>query len=399
GIYTFGTVMSNIANTGVTGIHPKDLIKSWLKNYTIPVTVNGQTIGARPYVIDFLIAPWLHKAGVSGTIDMTNWESLWNAANENEILYNAPFKLTAIVNRIDLRGNSGYSPGLHNTGETRFIFSLVDPYAGIPPIQCNNNFACLDFLDWKGMNIIFEFGNVQTNICQVRSFAQQWLALSSLTLGSNDYKTALENITRTVLNAGGAPGKINGSAINRIRTNERIFDNAGKSSSSWMYSDWEFRQFELDATSGLFVQVPLTNTPVNSANATQDLSYSPTIPLTTADQNNLINWVFSSPANLARVHNGTHSMPNTYGGLPLKSGGARVDAEYTHFWDLNWFATASDAPNYGPYIPVDPNSVYYKQVRQQLSLNTCSGCHNGETKTIFTEVMPMGYGTPANYWT
>lgn len=39
-----------------------------------------------------------------------------------------------------------------------------------------------------------------------------------------------------------------------------------------------------------------------------------------------------------------------------------------------------------------------KQARVQLSLNTCQGCHSGETKTFFTHVRPVAYGESTNYW-
>lgn len=37
-------------------------------------------------------------------------------------------------------------------------------------------------------------------------------------------------------------------------------------------------------------------------------------------------------------------------------------------------------------------------IRHQLSLNTCAGCHTGETKTVFTHVNPLSNVAPATYW-
>ncbi len=44
------------------------------------------------------------------------------------------------------------------------------------------------------------------------------------------------------------------------------------------------------------------------------------------------------------------------------------------------------------------DNTFAKQLRQQISLQTCSGCHTGETKTLFTMIQPQGYGKPADYW-
>ena len=426
GVWTFSTMISNMANFSMTGIHPKDLMHSWFMNYVNPVVVNGQTISERRQIINLFIAPWFLKIGIVpnlSSVTASNWDSLWNIAPESALLKTAPFKLMAIVNRLDLRGNSGYAGSFNNAGETRFIFTLIDPnkgdsagtrglgnnglITGMPPLQVGNEFGGANLIDWKGMNVIFEYGNTEKNLCDLVKFANEWVNLSTMTLGSATYNTALEAITRTVIDANAAPGKINGSAINRVRTNERIFDTASPIDiPTWELSDWEFRQFELQKT-GLFAQVTLTNTPVNAANAINNngsgtdmsiASFVPTIPLNTADQDNLMNWAFSSPAIIANILNGNQSIPAVFGTRPLLSGGARVDFEYPHYLDLNWKSTA---PNYTAFVasghPV-PGNAMYKQFRQQLSLGTCQGCHAGETKTVFTQVLPMGYGVSAKYW-
>ncbi|MDR3681021.1 MAG: hypothetical protein P4L41_13735 [Flavipsychrobacter sp.] len=422
GVWTFGNLITNMS-----GSHsPLDVLQSWLQSYlpSAPLVISGQPVSRRPHVIDYLIAPWLVKAGVVPTesaVTEANWATLWHTAPVGAILKTAPFKLTAIVNRLDVRGNSGYGGGVSNSGETRFIFTLIDPNAGdgpfplgshggltsgMPPINDSNEIPPTNFYDWRGMNIIFEFGNTENNLCDVVHFANQWVNLSTLTLGSSAYNAALESITHTVIDAGAgaAAGKPNGSALNRLRSNERIFDTSSRLLvPPWAISDWEFRQFELQSTSGLFAQVTLTNTPVNAANGVNtsgspaEVNFTPNIPLNPLDQANLMNWVFSSPAVMTQILNGNHSMPAVFGGRPLLSIGARVDMEYLHYLDLDWNTTG--APNYTPHIPSVPGNTTYKKAREQLSLNTCQGCHNGETQTIFTEVAAIGYGKPARYWT
>lgn len=401
GLYTFGNMFKQIANESVTGITPKQLMKSWVQNWTADVSVNGQIVAERKDVFAYLINPWLNAAGYSGTVDESNWSSVWDSANETALLEKAPFKLTAIVNRIDLRGNSSFDMVMKNTGETRFIFTLESPATGQPPSQQNQAFSGT-FHDWKGMNVIFEYGNLPTNICDTRALAQQWLALSTMPLGSVGYKSALENITKAVINANAAPGKINGSAIDRIRTNERIFYRPGASDdAAWKASDWEFRQFELDATTHRFKQVDLTNTPVNSSNdafsITNDnvgnLNGAPNIVAVGTDQNNLIDWAFSTPFNTKSIMRGNFIMPDMYGGAHLLAAAGKVDAEWAHYWDLNWTTTTANYPP-SPAMSV----AQYEQVRHEISLNTCQGCHAGETKTLFTQVVPLGYGENNQYW-
>ena len=429
GNWTFGTMINNMTGGLVT---PSALLLSWFNNYVIPVVVNFQTINARGNFVYFVIAPWMVAAGAApnrAAVTPANWLAIWNTVPAATLLKTAPFKLTAIVNRMDLRGNPGYSGGLSNAGETRFIFTLIDPnlgdgpgpnglgvgsngfITGLPPIQPQNEFfPGTNFIDWKGFNIIFEYGNVQNNLCSVVNFANQWVNLSTFAFPSAAYNAALEAITTTVTNMGAAPTKVNKSAINRIRTNERICDKAVFASiPSWVTSDWEFRQFELQTASNLFAQVPLTNTPMNSANDITAASITinplavgslPTIAAVPADQDNLMDWIFSTPANVANIIAGNVSIPTTWLGSPLLSGGARVDYEFLHYIDLNWASTDANFVAYKIANTLGTVNGFsqYKLVRQQLSVNSCQGCHAADTKTIFTQVEPLGYGVPARYW-
>ncbi|HRO42735.1 MAG TPA: hypothetical protein PL009_07855 [Flavipsychrobacter sp.] len=138
GNWTFGKLMANAANGTVSNrAFLKSFVKQWIQ--TTPSTVNGQSVGSRTNgVITYLIRPWLKTAYNDPNKYVTdlNWESLWDDASSQTgitdlaLVRSAPFKLTAIVNRIDLRGNSAYSSLLlKNSGETRFIFTLLAPYA------------------------------------------------------------------------------------------------------------------------------------------------------------------------------------------------------------------------------------------------------------------------------
>lgn len=431
-VWSFGSMMKNMAGSNVS---PKNFIKSFVNKWMTDQTVNGQLVPKRvdisltgsSGILYYVIEPWLRKVYSNPTLRVTptNWESLWNNCDESLLLQYAPFKLTAIVNRLDLRGSTAYAPSVSKAGETRFVFSLVAGYsetagsppyglvAGKPPVNIDQiSGAFQNFIDWKGMNVIFEYGNVQTNKCDLRNFAQAWLDLSSYTsFPDANFNADLEKLTNTVTALNASPSKPNGSALNRIRTNERILFPTDRTNGSWRASDWEFRQFEIDASTGLLKQVPLTNTPVNESNHSETLriagtttATSPNAPYyspygtTNPKSDNLADWVFHSSIDKVRLYHGSHNLPLSYPTSTdyLLAGSGLVNAEYAHHWDIDWLNAVT--PNYpGPAWSLT-NNMYEKQMVQQLSLNTCQGCHNGENKTIFTQVMPLGYGETAKYW-
>jgi len=79
--------------------------------------------------------------------------------------------------------------------------------------------------------------------------------------------------------------------------------------------------------------------------------------------------------------------------MELLSGSGIVRREQTQYFDFN--PTSFEAA--GNYPP-DVESSEAKTIRHQLSLNTCAGCHAGETKTVFTHVSPLSTIEEAKYW-
>lgn len=383
----------------------RGFMKSWVKQWTNDQTVNGQTVKARKHVLECLIAPWLKKAQNNSNLSVTlqNWESLWDATNSAALKQNAPFKLTAIVNRLDLRGNSAYNEAFQNGGETRFIFTLINPFTGSIPMNPDQPFSIqtngIGLGDWRGLNVIFEYGNVQTNKCDLLALAQEWLDLSdgSYSFGTvnnnNAYKNALQTITNYVTVAGANSEKINGSAINRIRTNEKAFDDRDMSLEQhlgWLRQDWEFRQFELDQSTHSFKMVPLTNNPPVTSNSSFNIDEDFSGTSQPVINDNLLTWIYSG--NRISVKNGNFNMP-TY----LLSGSGIVTSEAAHYFDFNRQNWITKSPEYA-LNNENNGSEEAKQIRQQFSLNTCIGCHNGETKTRFMHINTLAYNESARYW-
>ena len=431
GVWTFGNLIKNIANPLVTGVSVKTFLKKWLMGWTDGRVVNGQTVAPRRDVLRFLIGPWLQKCNSGFGANYFNdivtmgdqWKTDWDNTNEADLLKNAPFKLMAIVNRLDLRGNTAYT-NMNNAGETRFIYTLEAPIrlsdvspAGFPPKGFDgigSGGSCTGPIDWEGMNVIIEYGNPIDDVCALRDYAQAWLNLSTYTIPSAAYNDALEAITHTVIDANRAPNKPNKSALDQIRTNERIFfqsacqfDNT--SQQAWSKSDWELSQFELDASDHWLHAAPVSNTPMNETNMPWYLTIagystggtssnwtSQSNPTDHPGSNALLEWVF---AHNSLVHSGNYRLPlsYTYNGDEFKlAATAVVDAEQVHYWDIPWYN--SNTAHYSNVYNNSNEYPYQKDMRQQLSLNTCQGCHCGETKTTFTMVHPMPYGQSANYW-
>ncbi|HRO43741.1 MAG TPA: hypothetical protein PL009_12965 [Flavipsychrobacter sp.] len=134
GVWTFGNLIKNMANQTATGVSARTLLKEWIRGWTNGRTINGQTVPLRIAVYNYLIIPWLVKANnwqgnhYQNLNIVTQWETDWDNTSEANLLKYAPFKLMAIVNRLDLKGNTGYSSSITNAGETRFIYTLIAPH-------------------------------------------------------------------------------------------------------------------------------------------------------------------------------------------------------------------------------------------------------------------------------
>lgn len=446
GIYTFGNLMKNMANEPSTGVSTKQFLKQWVRSFVWDYT-NSSNFNMRGDAMKYLISPWINRALGHTTIstncsaDPNNinfWEPIWDQCTESDLLKWAPFRLSAIANRLDLRGNNYYGSSIKNAGETRFIFSLVCLYEdnsqgmvlGNVPKQVNQIIPVSNsnFVDWEGMNIIFEYQNIQTDLCQLQSFAQKWLDLSQYTTigtSANDkfganYRTDLEAIASTVITNTNIGGKPNGSAIGRIRTNEKLLQFMQSNTvPQWASAAWQFKQFEIDPTSHLLTQVNLNNTP-SLGNWTQ-YNLLPTgtdISTRTSSQignEALTDWAYT-PFNKTRILQERHKIPATYAWTnnlsitqtaTFLSDNAFVTQEYVHYLDLEYFDShnngGSTMVNFNPitqtnYVNNVGNRVIEKELRHKLSLNTCQGCHSGENKTFFTQIMPLGYGESAKYW-
>jgi hypothetical protein len=207
GKWTFAYLMEEMCNEPLTGIDPKLFAARWIQHFE------------QNQIINFDPVPSSNPALPGGGQVQVELIAKWNAKNVALLrhpfdLRMAPFRLTAIVNRIDLRDGSAYASG--NAGECRFVFCAVD----------------LDTGARKRMTVIFEYG-VPISGCQnIKDYAQSWADLSSLSFGAT-FNTELETLTEIVAKANADSSKPNGSAINQLRSNDIIGVNP------WRLREWQ----------------------------------------------------------------------------------------------------------------------------------------------------------------
>ncbi|HEV9036708.1 MAG TPA: choice-of-anchor X domain-containing protein [Puia sp.] len=319
GPWTFGFLMTQLANNSATGVSPSRFVLNWLLSYTHTQTVNSDALDARAGMAAF-IHTWLVNS--NGLLDSTLDLSI------------APFRLMAIVNRLDLRSNPGYLGSGGNAGEGRFVFTGLD--AGCTA---------------QAFTVIFEYGINKTTCPAIKAYAQHWYDLKDFAIGSPAYNNALQAITDQFTLAGTNSAKPNGSSLDQLRTNETQFG-----------SNWELREFNIDPASHLLFNTTVKQTPQARFNQTTILNTFMTQHAAAIKKN-----TYTVP--LSFEFNGISDTPFLAGMAPVPPG----------FWaQPGAAATANDT------------------VREMLSLQTCDGCHNIETGTLFRHVSPpLTAGSPA----
>ena len=337
GPWTFGHLVTAMANPNATGIDPSTFARQWIEHWRSAQTVNRLTVTTRPAqgdpAIDAIIGRWEKDSGVAagGKLDLTK----------------APFRLLAIISRLDLRSNLVLGVeriGDGGAGEARFVFCAVD----------TSTQEALPF------TVIFEYGIKKPNFDAVRAWATQWYELSdpNLELGSEAYNAKLEAITNQFTAAGADPeSPPNRSALSQLRTNEIA-----------LAQPWEIREFRIDAhNTGYLRQVTVKQTP--------DLPFDNGAALSA-----YIN------ATQTDILGQRHAVPvENPPGTPFLGGSALTPVNF------HWKT---------PGLPAN-------DARHLFSLATCNGCHAREAfidfagpdpaaaPTHFTHVAPRAAGEEA----
>lgn len=311
GVWSFGHVMRQMAGGG----SPETFTEEWLKLYTADQTsaeTNGFTVPSVSDAQEF-IDDW--KAAGGGVIDLDH----------------PPFRLMAIVPRVDLRtgSSSPYGGSPHDGGEMRLIFGAVDPSS-----PCQN----IDF------SVIVEYGVPMDTCAEIKAWAQGWRALSEMDMWNDPeaYSAALEALTTQVTEAGAEPGNPNGSALNQLRSNELSLGNG---------NFWRIREFH---HAGLLVQATTAATPDRKFRNGEPTDYK----------------VFDALIADPSIPAAPLSMIDPSSGSPVPFLGAEAIVGFPH-----------DGPPWGSKSDHNFAIETLSDQRQRRAMQTCSGCHGTETHT------------------
>ncbi len=375
GVWTFAHLMREMANG--SGKTPEDFVKDWLSLWLNTYTVNGDTVAARTQMFNQVIQPWATASGVTATLVTDPVTGVRSVTLSGPLNLNiAPYRLLAIVNRIDLGTTTGGGGGTYGSvtgspvtaGELRFIFGVVQPNpwgAGGTDATCGK----------KLFTTIFEYGVPRTGCAAVVNWAQQWTSLQAFPGFTAAYLAQLQTMTESVVLHGSAPAKGNQNAIDQIRTNEIAL--AGQ---------WELREFTLTN------EQPASNIdpPANGELRTHTVAQTPDDALFSATgANPTVNGFVTGPVTtglqlpvvlpptVPRRCDSSYTAPYTFSGVAFRGGHALVAPP--NFWLAN-------------AAPATPNGIC---ARHTFSLNTCQGCHHNDSgtnglggSTNFTHVTP-----------
>ncbi len=356
GAWTFGKLMTDMANTPVTGISPSDFVMHWLQSWQFQQTINDDIVTNEPNIQALVVQPWLAASQAEGlptnTLDLAI----------------APFRLLAIANRVDLRGNSTYGATSPNScippelaGEARFVFGFIDTNlaagGAYPQIASNQ------------LTVILEYAVPISGCGNVQNWGAQWAALNNISFTavagnplpfSHDlqFNKALQAITDQFAKANANPSEMpNKSAIAQVRANDDM--------ETWLFPQiWALRQFNIDATTGFLVESTVNAKPAATLNATA------TLEAFIAGQNNSL---FCTVGPLLAAPSIT---------IPTMDDGA----SFLGGWAPEGFTTSSNGiPNSMFWVGTDCANPCTRHI---LSLNTCNACHSQETATSFTHITP-----------
>ncbi|QEC69678.1 hypothetical protein FRZ67_21120 [Panacibacter ginsenosidivorans] len=341
GPWTFKTLMKNLATQDpsqpASDQTVSDFVKAWLNSWAVQKIINEDTVPARTLVNDKILNPWLAKSLAAG-----------NPEGFLDMRF-APFKLTAIVNRFDLRERASGIPA----GEGRMIFCLINA----------------DCTTAENFTTIFEYGINKKDVCDsLKSWATQWFKLKDLTLGSSQYLSALQAITDQFTLCGSNPNRTHQSSIDAVRTNEVALAATDP-------PRWEFREFGLNGNVHALVQKTVSQIPADRYNAQID----------NADVERMVKFVNE---NSAGIDSDAYEVPNIYDGFAFLGGKSTI---------LDTPVGLPTKPYHWDGVNNNKSVAFISttKTRHIFSRNACSGCHAGEVQTFFTHVDPVFFGTAA----
>jgi hypothetical protein len=216
--------------------------RQWLIEWVSRRDFNGYALD-RPdelrdvAMFDRVLCPWYRRTAANAC------DESCSACTETRLdLAVAPFRLLAIMNRLDIRDEVSEHP----SGEGRLVFGLTNGHGDEPRSTAS------------AMTIIFEYRLPDSR--STKEWAETWHALGQHSSSGESYRAALEGVTNAFVKRGVSPKRVNGSALATIRTNESVLN--------WV---WQLREFGLDKRDGLIHLQSVRNTPPQDLNGSEVL--------------------------------------------------------------------------------------------------------------------------------
>ncbi|MEP6845572.1 MAG: choice-of-anchor X domain-containing protein, partial [Panacibacter sp.] len=273
GAWSFKAIMRHLASQDpaslASGTRVSDFVKKWLETWTIQRIINGDTVRTRKNMNSKILDLWLQKSQAAGL-----------PAGQLDMRF-APFKLTAVVNRFDLRERAAGIPA----GEGRFVFCLINS-------NCTNS---------EDFTMVVEYGIPKIDNCDtLQDWARQWYNLKNYTLGSSEYNAALQAVTDQYARCGTSPGRPNQSSLDALRTGERAL-------ASTLPVRWEFRQFKISSTTPNLISTTISQVPADKYNEQFD----------NPDVRRMVKYINE---NKARINADNYTVPAIYDSFPFLGG-------------------------------------------------------------------------------
>lgn len=329
----------------VDGADPSPLIHDFFKNFRDQPTVNGFKLEARTKALDTLKG-WRLASGCNDNVDTP-------CSLEKK---KSPFRLTAIVNRQDIRAG-GYGDPAPN-GEARLVFNILK----IDPLNPNSPPTT------QSANIIFEYRAPSPNVISVKNWAERWAKLGTMAFGAafNDHlQTQLTDQFIAAAN------------LAQVRTNENAFD-----LKNGPLKTWSLRESGLGCP------------PNKPACVASERRLLPRVVAQTPDRSiNVaglakLSTYLSDATRQAQILNGTHKIAKTFPGpLDYFQGGESIASKTLGAPAFTLWGVDSQT-----FQMINISGNQPTRVRHFFGFQTCSGCHYNETRTDLMFIQPREVG-------
>jgi hypothetical protein len=360
GAWSFGRLIHNMLpqENRDSAAAASALVMAWLKTWETHQRPNPTVSPAlaRPSIRLLITNPWKADSGCPSP----------HLPDTDDIcvldMRKAPFRLTAIVNRMDLR--SVADEAAVSGGEGRFVFQVLGPTLGVR--DPGGRVEIMDpVVKPQKFTIIFEYALPARSKWDVMHWALRWHSLGRLPFGA-EFNAALRDITTAFAGPDVESSLPNGNSLAQVRTNEVALFGARFPTTGFVAAKqfWELREFHPTSTGLVPHSVklePSRDYDVAKAGQSQ------------REGRRTAELAAFLEEHAAAVLSSDYQVPPEMAGNSSLVGSAPYGA-----WGKTVNPNPPDIPSKGiahgfGNVPV--------AVRDTFALNTCAGCHRHETDT------------------